>query len=108
MIIVKKYLIKKKNDNFTIIPKEDLYCECGSPVLKRGSKGRWVIDSEGNRRRYILKRVYCPKCNKLHMVVPEFIFPFKHYDKKVIKSVQQGENDCCCADNSTLYRWKNM
>lgn len=108
MLYINNYYIKKKNDKFYIIPCEKICCECGAVPIKRGSKSRWLIDNEGNRYKYVLKRVYCPKCQKLHTVMPDFIFPFKHYEKKVIESVQQEENDCCCADDSTLYRWKNM
>lgn len=106
MIHITNYQIKKKNNAFVIVPEEPIYCECGSKVLKRGSKERYLINNDGVRNRFILKRVYCPACNKLHMVMPDFIEPYKQYNKNVIDGVRNGTNDCSAADNATLYRWK--
>lgn len=106
MIHITNYQIKKKNNAFVIVPEEPIYCECGSKVLKRGSKERYLINNDGVRNRFILKRVYCPVCNKLHMVMPDFIEPYKQYNKNVIDGVRNGTNDCSAADNATLYRWK--
>ena len=106
MIHITNYQIRKKNNAFVIVPEEPIYCECGSKVLKRGSKERYLINNDGVRNRFILKRVYCPTCNKLHMVMPDFIEPHKQYNKNVIDGVRNGTNDCSAADNATLYRWK--
>ena len=106
MIYITNYQIRKKNSAFVIVPEEPIYCKCGSKVLKRGSKERYLINNDGVRNRFILKRVYCPVCNKLHMVMPDFIEPYKQYNKNVIDGVRDGTNDCSAADNATLYRWK--
>ncbi|NSK18779.1 DUF6431 domain-containing protein [Dorea formicigenerans] len=108
MIQIKNYHLYKKKDSFVVEPDEPIQCSCGGKVIKRGSKGRYIINNEGVRNRYILKRVYCPACNKLHMVVPDFIKPYKHYDKNVIDGVRNDTNECSAADNATLYRWKKL
>ena len=108
MIKIKNYHLYKKKDSFVVEPDEPIRCSCGDKVIKRGSKGRYIINNEGVRNRYILKRVYCPACNKLHMVVPDFIEPYKHYDKNVIDGVRNYTNKCSTADNATLYRWKKL
>lgn len=108
MIQIKNYHLYKKKDSFVVEPDEPIQCSCGGKVIKRGSKGRYIINNEGVRNRYILKRVYCPVCNKLHMVVPDFIKPYKHYDKNVIDGVRNNTNKCSAADNATLYRWKKL
>lgn len=108
MIHIQNYHLYKKKDSFVIVPDEPVRCGCGGKVVKRGSKGRYIINDEGIRNRYILKRVYCPACDKLHMVVPNFIEPYKQYDKNVIEGVRNGTNNCSAADNATLYRWKKL
>lgn len=72
MIQIKNYHLYKKKDSFVVVPDEPVRCECGGKVIKRGSKGRYIINNEGVRNRYILKRVYCPasldkfgKCDKM-------------------------------------------
>lgn len=108
MIRIQNYHLYKKKDSFVVVPDEPVRCGCGGEVVKRGSKGRYIINNEGVRNRYILKRVYCPACDRLHMVVPDFIEPYKQYDKNVIDSVRNGTNDYAVADNATLYRWKKL
>lgn len=66
------------------------------------------MDEEGEKYTFRLRRLYCEKCNKLHTEVPDFIEKNKHYSKNVIESVINGKCDYCAADNSTIYRWKNL
>lgn len=108
MIHIQNYHLYKKKDSFVVVPDEPVRCGCGGEVVKRGSKGRYIINDEGVRNRFILKRVYCPACDRLHMVVPDFIEPYKQYDKHVIEGVRNGTNNCSAADNATLYRWKKL
>lgn len=108
MIIITNYTIQKKKDNYIVRANEPIRCSCGAEVLKRGSKGRYIVGNDGTKKRYILKRVYCPACDKLHMIVPDFIEPYKQYEKSAIDGVRNGTNDCSAADDSTIYRWKKL
>lgn len=107
MIILKNYTIKRKKDYYVATPNEPIICECGGVPAAHGSKKRTLITNDGKKQIFSLKRVYCAECNKLHIVMPDVFLPYKHYEKKAIEGVKQGVNDCCAADDSTLYRWKN-
>lgn len=107
MIILNNYIIKRKKDYYIIIPQEPIKCECGGVPVARGSKKRTLITNDGEKQVFSLKRMYCPECDRLHIVLPDVFIPYKHYEKQAIEGIIQGENDCCAADDSTLYRWKH-
>jgi hypothetical protein len=51
---------------------------------------RLVRTKGGLKTRIKLKRFRCTSCNGLHRELPEFIFPYKHYESHVIKGVLAG------------------
>lgn len=73
----------------------------------RDSRKRVVKDSNGMPHIFKLRRFKCFSCDKIHLELPDFMQPHKHYSKKVIDSVVKGECDYCAADNSTIYRWQH-
>lgn len=95
----KKYFIAVNHDT-------PLCPACNGTLKVRDSKHRTVIDSEGKKIIFSLRRLYCPNCKKLHIELPDCIEPQKHYYKSVIDSVRSGNVDNCPADNKTIYRWK--
>ena len=80
---------------------------CGGSVEVRDSRKRTVRDSDGIQHTFKLRRLKCLVCGKLHLELPDFMKPNKHYSKNVIDSVLSGECDYCAADNSTIYRWQH-
>ena len=80
---------------------------CGGSVEVRDSKNRIIRDSDGVVHTFKLRRLRCLVCGKLHLELPDFMQPNKHYSKNIIKDVIDGKCDCCAADNSTIYRWKH-
>lgn len=86
---------------------EKLCCpDCGGQLKVRDSKRRIVKDETGEQYIFMLRRLYCSQCKKLHTEMPDFMEKFKHYSKNVIESVLNGECDFCTADDSTIRRWK--
>lgn len=110
MIIINYYTIKYddarrayriKNTGISFCP------DCGQPLSGYDTRKRHVIDSSGMVRWFLLRRLYCSHCEKLHLEIPDFIQPKKHYEAKVISDTLAGLSDCCPADDSTIWRWQN-
>ena len=52
---------------------------------------RRVVRTAYEQKYYIyLKRVRCPKCKHVHRVIPDVLFPYKHYEAKIIFDVVYG------------------
>ena len=80
--------------------------DCGSLLSGYDSRRRHVIESDGTETIYLLRRLKCPLCSKLHLEIPDIIAPGKHYSADVVKQVRAGDVDTCAADDSTIRRWR--
>lgn len=80
--------------------------DCGRLMSGYDTRRRHVIDSSGAVYWFLLRRLNCSYCNKLHMELPSFMKAKKHYDARLIEAVLAGRSDSCPADNSTIRRWK--
>jgi hypothetical protein len=71
-------------------------------------KARKVKDYLGEVKRFMLRRLRCQDCLRLHTEIPDTIQPFKHYDSEAIQIVLDGDKraEKCVADTSTMSRWK--
>ena len=89
--------------------REKLQCpNCKGAVKYRDSRVRKGKNIAGEVFRYLLRRLRCQKCRKLHTEMPDVIQPYKHYDSHAIQSVLDGSEEAasCVADDSTMHRWK--
>ncbi|MDR1979898.1 MAG: DUF6431 domain-containing protein [Synergistaceae bacterium] len=57
---------------------------CGGFLTARDSRTRFVIRKDGERETWIVRRLRCCSCGKLHTELPQFILPFKHYEALAI------------------------
>ena len=48
----------------------------------------------------------CRECGRIHIELPDFMQPNKHYAAAVIEAAIDGARRDCPADNSTISRWK--
>ena len=82
---------------------------CNGKLDYRDSKLRKVINLFGETRSFLLRRLRCTECKKLHTELPDTIQPYKHYDSDTIQSILDdcAEALACAADDSTVRRWKN-
>ena len=92
---------------FTITSSEIICCPlCNGELSYRDSRLRTLKDFIGEHCRFFLRRLRCPKCEKLHTELPSIIQPYRHYCSDAIQSVLDGNEAGCGADNSTIRRWK--
>ena len=73
-----------------------------------GSRERQVRRDTGETDRYVIRRLRCTGCRKIHHELPDFIIPYKRYDASVIEEgIWTTEPSVLPVDDSTLYRWKS-
>lgn len=68
----------------------DLNPECPHCNCKMGhydSRKRIIRIPNGKCRYIVLRRLYCKHCHKLHLELPNFLIPHKHYAVKFIHTI---------------------
>ena len=63
---------------------------CGGD-LKHYDHVRRLVRTKGGYKRWIkIARLKCSVCNAIHRMLPENIFPYRHYDAEIIRGVLEG------------------
>lgn len=110
MIIVVNYIVEydENKDIYKIRNMDAPLCpDCGQLLSGYDTRKRHAVKSSGEVRWFRLRRLKCLKCKKLHLELPDFMTPKKHYEAKVIQDVVSGQSDSCPADDSTIRRWRS-
>lgn len=94
--------------NVTICP------ECGGK-LKHYDTVKRLVRGEGGSKKFVnVERYKCTSCCATHRALPDYIFPYKHYDSRIIDGVRKGKitpdilgfEDYPCAE--TMRRWSRI
>lgn len=64
--------------------------DCGGDLKHYDKILRIVRTKAREKHRVILRRLRCVRCHRIHRELPEFIFPYKHYDGRIIQAVLDG------------------
>lgn len=110
MIIATQYTIEydEARGAYRIHNLKAPFCpDCGLLLSGYDTRRRHVIDGTGAARWFLLRRLHCPSCDKLHLELPDFMQAKKHYEAALIEDVLTGRSESCPADDSTIRRWKN-
>jgi hypothetical protein len=79
-------------------------CENGLYVI--GSRVRKGRKPTGEKVSYVIRRLRCTSCQRIHHELPDLFIPYKHYEVSCLEEVlTQGKMSDVAADESTLYRW---
>lgn len=110
MIITSHYALRYDEDQkaIRVLSYESPICpDCGGDLSGYDTRRRHAIDSAGRSRWYLCRRLRCRSCGKLHVELPDFMEPRRHYEAGVIEEVRAGDPEQTCpADDSTIRRWK--
>ena len=89
------------------------YCPvCGEPLSYRDSCERIMRLEGGDRQRFLIRRLKCSNCGRIHRELPDCLVPYKHYASEVISGVLDGvvtPEDDDSADypcETTMRRWQ--
>ena len=74
----------------------------------RDTCNRHGLDKDARCQWYVLRRFACGDCNNIHREIPDFLFPYKHYNADVIQTVIEGNTDGIAADESTMRHWQKQ
>lgn len=97
----KKDVYKIRNTDAPVCP------DCAQLLSGYDTRRRHVVESSGAVRWFKLRRLKCTNCERLHLELPDFMVPKKHYDSRVIQDVLSGQTASCPADDSTIRRWRS-
>lgn len=89
------------------------YCPiCGEPLAYRDSCKRKMLLEGREQRTYLIRRLKCPSCGRIHRELPDILLPFKQYAAEIIAGVLDGivtsndEDDWDYPCEMTMLRWK--
>ena len=85
--------------------------KCGGELKYYDSVGRLVMTKYRRRYKITVKRYKCIQCGSVHRLIPNDIYPFKHYERELIDGVVEriidsdtlGFEDYPCV--LTMNRW---
>jgi len=109
MIITEQYTLEKDDLRgcIRICSQVTPYCpDCGILLTGYDKRPRKVIDCAGVVQWYLLRRLRCNDCKKIHIEIPDFIIAYKQYNARTINDIVKGVSESCPADNSTIWRWR--
>lgn len=100
-------------DNIFLIESSAIsYCPvCGEPLVYRDTCKRIMLLEGRESRTYVIRRLQCHNCEKLHRELPDCLIPYKRYATEVISGVLDGivtSDDEDCSDypcEATMQRW---
>ena len=63
---------------------------CGGDLRYYDSVRRMIRTKGGHKCWIKVQRLKCDDCRKIHRELPDYIFPYKHYDAETIRGVLDG------------------
>ena len=97
-----------RNGKFIILSREERVCpNCGGELRVKDSVPRKRRDRYSKKTTYMIRRLRCKTCKRIHRELPDFLLPYKRYDEETIESVIDKKVDDCTASPSTIQRWRS-
>lgn len=98
---------------YRIKSKEKSVCPvCGGIELNIiGSRKRGAVDTEAKDICFLIRRLKCRGCSKIHHELPDLLVPYKRHLSETIESVIDGETNGVPCEDSTIrriHRWFNL
>jgi len=82
---------------------------CGEEMCVIGSRKRKIMSGAGDQRIFVIRRMRCNQCKKIHHELPDCVLPYKRYEAECVEQVivEVETEVSVAADDATLRRWKN-
>jgi hypothetical protein len=79
---------------------------CGKSMSVIGTRSRKSKERSGEKKVYDIRRLACDNCGGIHHELPDFLVPYKRYDRECLETVLSNPaTHDVPADESTLFRW---
>jgi len=75
-------------------------------LLMFGTRQRGLIGSDGGKMILIIRRLYCPKCDRIHHELPDCIVPYKRHCAETLEQIvtNGAKAEVPVTDSRTLQR----
>ena len=83
-------------------------CKDGIAMWRWGYRKRRVRDFQAGSYWIYIQNYYCPKCGHVYWILPDFLIPYRQYDRETIIKIQKGCKDGCGASYLSIYLWKRI
>ena len=107
MVIISNYE-SAVNDSGEICIKttEKSFCPiCGGALRAIGSRCRYVITADGEKKAYRIRRLRCGEsCRKIHHELPDIVVPYKRHGAQTMEKIEEGDIDGLSMESSTIAR----
>lgn len=64
--------------------------KCGGKLKYVGPVKRMIRTKGGHTYWIRIRRMMCVDCGTVHRELPDFLLPYKHYERRIIQGVQNG------------------
>ena len=85
---------------------------CGGRLTGYGWRERKVIESDGSAVIFLLHRLVCAACGKIHHELPDSMIPYKRHCAATVENVISDNYVDVCCEESTIRRirlwWQTM
>lgn len=107
MIQINRYTLEELPDGaFLVHSLEDPYCpDCGRLMVGYDRRRRHLIDDSGCKVWFVIRRLRCRHCDRLHAEILNVMMPGRHYSSLVIQEAMRDASRCP-AEDSTIRRWR--
>ena len=101
-------LKKIENLVFFVRSAEQHVCPvCEHDLFVIGSRRRTGRKPTGEQLTYVIRRLRCKGCDRIHHELPDLLVPYKRFEADCLESaLTQVQPVDVAADESTLYRWR--
>ena len=88
--------------SFFVVVKGSSYCPiCSDLLLMRSNRKRTLIDIYGDKAIFIIRRLFCCNCKRIHHEVPDCIVPYKRHCADTIENIIGGRLRAACDERTT-------
>jgi hypothetical protein len=65
---------------------------------------RTMTDADGIKVKLVIRRLYCPKCKRLHHELPDCVVPYKRHCSETIEAIINGIREGLPCENRVIRR----
>ena len=113
MVIISQYRQENKGNKVYIRANETPVCPiCDSPLRVIGSRCRKVVGVDGIQQTFVVRRLRCTECVRIHHELPDLLIPYKRHCAETIEHAVSGNDYIGTVRSSTVRRirawWTQM
>lgn len=88
--------------------------KCNGELKRYDSVWRMIKRKGGEKKKILVERFRCSDCGSVKRNLPDYIYPYKHYESDIIDGVIEGliDSDTLGFENfpcdMTMQRWKKL